>query len=411
MADREYILKNYIPARDRFEKYIIRKSKRQDSQFQKSRLIGGIIDGIVADKVLKASELDLLFRWLSKYKDNWPKCNLSKAYIKNVSVFAKNKEDFEGLRAIANEIQIFKTSLYQNEELIGLIKGFLSDGELNTSEIDFLTDWLTKQDKRWPITEIQDAIRKWKTEGSNESLGLLVEFLDGITSSIKPTETHTTTTHSFISNPPKEAFEIKDKPFELSGCFEAGSKSFIAKEIEDRGGVVTSWYSDGYLVVGKYSDPRWIHGIYGRKIEFALENKIPIISESYLIEAFDRIPRLPPKPPKPPKQKKELTEPLKPEEWRGLAKRAEKLRDCGEISNEVCNEILQMISTCSGLTDIKYEEVKDDSIQIKTTTDGGLGLCITVNNELLERKRAEWQKYLNPENINSQSYTNPQQNP
>ena len=87
MADREYILKNYIPARDRFEKYIIRKSKRQDSQFQKSRLIGGIIDGIVADKVLKASELDLLFRWLSKYKDNWPKCNLSKAYIKNVSVF------------------------------------------------------------------------------------------------------------------------------------------------------------------------------------------------------------------------------------------------------------------------------------------------------------------------------------
>jgi hypothetical protein len=191
MADREYILKNYIPARDRFEKYIIRKSKRQDSQFQKSRLIGGIIDGIVADKVLKASELDLLFRWLSKYKDNWPKCNLSKAYIKNVSVFAKNKEDFEGLRAIANEIQIFKTSLYQNEELIGLIKGFLSDGELNTSEIDFLTNWLTKQDKRWPITEIQDAIRKWNTEGSNESLGLLVEFLDGITSSIKPTETHT----------------------------------------------------------------------------------------------------------------------------------------------------------------------------------------------------------------------------
>ena len=102
---------------------------------------------------------------------------------------------------------------------------------------------------------------------------------------------------------------------------------------------------------------------------------------------------------------------MKAEEWRGLAKRAEKLRDCGEISNEVCNEILQMISTCSGLTDIKYEEVKDNSIQIKTTTDGGLGLCITVNNELLERKRAEWQKYLNPEIINSQSSTNPQQNP
>lgn len=407
MAEREYILKNYIPERDRFEKFIIKKSRRQDSQYQKSRVIGGIIDGIQADKVLKASELDELFQWLSKYKDTWPKCNLTKAFVKNISVFTKKNQNFEALNALSKEIQIFKTSLYQNEELIGLIKGFLSDSELNESEISFLKDWITNQEKRWPIPEIQEAIQKWETEGSKQNLGILVEFLEGITSSIKPTEANTTTTQSFISNPPMESFVIKDKPFELSGCFEVGPKSLVAKEIEKRGGIVTGWYSEGYLVVGKYADPRWIHGIYGRKVEYALENKIPIISEEYLVEAFGRIPKLPPKPPKPPKKKEEPAEPLKPEQWRDLVKRAEDLRNSGEISGEVCNEILAMISRYSGLTDIKFEETQDDSIHIKALNDErGVGLSITINNASLEKKRAEWQKFLNP-----QSATNPKQNP
>jgi len=182
-----------------------------------------------------------------------------------------------------------------------------------------------------------------------------------------------------------------------------GPKSLVAKEIEERGGIVTGWYSEGYLVVGKYADPRWIHGIYGRKVEYALENKIPIISEEYLVEAFGRIPKLPPKPPKPPK-KKEPAEPLKPEQWSDLVKRAEDLRNSGEISGEVCNEILAMISRYSGLTDIKFEETQDDSIQIKALNDEkGVGLSITINNASLEKKRAEWQKFLNP-----QSATNPQ---
>jgi len=397
MADREYILKNYIPARDRFEKYIISKSRRQDSQYQNSRLIGGIIEGIQADKVLKPAEFDELFRWLSKYRDTWPKCKLTKTFIRNISIFNKKNQNFKALQEIAGEIQNFKTSLFQNEELIGLIKGFLSDGELNESEITFFKKWLTNQEKQWPIPEIQEAIQKWETGKDNQNLGILIEFLNGIISGIKPTEASTTTKQSFISNPPKETFAIKDKPFELSGCFEIGPKSLVAKEIEDRGGIITGWYSEGYLVVGKYADPRWIHGIYGRKVEYALENKIPIISEEYLVDAFSRIPKLPPKPPKPPKKKQEPIEPLKPEEWRELVKRAEGLRATGEISTEVCNEILGMISRVSGLTDIKFEEVNDDSIQIKQITDGGIGLSITVNNALLEKKRAEWQKFLNPQ--------------
>ena len=409
-GEREYILKEFIPARDRFEASIIKRSRGSDSQNQNIRTIGGIIDGIMADKIIKPDELNYLFKYLSKYKDSWPKCQLAKVFVRNVSCFSPRNTKEIGLRDIARTVKELKNKLYQNEELIGLIKGFLSDGELNKAEVSFFKKWAAKQENIWPIPEIQEAINDSETLSgtTNNKFSELAALLYGLVDKIKPTETNTNDNASFISNPPQETFSFLDKPFELSGCFEIGPKEYVGKEIVMRGGIVSGWYSEGYLVVGKYADPRWIHGIYGRKVEYALENKIPIISEAYLVEAFKRFPKLPPKASSPKtsnslKKKETEYEPLQPHQWRDLVKRAESLRGSKQISDEVCNEILGMLARLSGLNDISHTKVDDIKACINTSNGGGVSFSVALDLDDLEKKRKEWQIFFNP-----QSSTNPQ---
>lgn len=166
----------------------------------------------------------------------------------------------------------------QVDEIIGLCKGVLADGQVNQNEAEFLLNWLeTNQHAadKWPAKVLYPRIRAMLADGvlDDDEEQELLTLLMGITGSPKVAATgvSASTTLPFDDPAPRVAFS--GEIFCLTGTFACGPRREVEEAILGRGGKCKSapCKKTAFLVVGEVGSRDWLHSTFGRKIEKAVE--------------------------------------------------------------------------------------------------------------------------------------------
>lgn len=182
------------------------------------------------------------------------------------------------------------------DELIGICKGIIADGNLVQSEAEFLLQWMeTNQNAahEWPANILYERIGLYLSDGvlddveKNDLLKLIKQITGGETLEIAQNMTST-----LPLDDPMPHIEFNGRVFCLTGGFTVGSRDNVAKLIEGKGGrcVKAPTLTTDYLVIGIIGSRDWIHSTHGRKIETAVtlresgKTPISIVSEEHWIK-------------------------------------------------------------------------------------------------------------------------------
>jgi hypothetical protein len=189
-------------------------------------------------------------------------------------------------------------------EMLGICKGLLADGELVDCEISFLKEWFQKNQEvvaSFPAREIYARIHRiyedgFVSEDEREDLKHLLASATGVTEKLtmpsvpvgapvpkSPSPVNCSTTLPFDDPEPEIAFT--NQRFSFTGKFVSGTRSWCAEQVIARGGrfdekpIATT----NVLVIGALGSRDWAHTSFGRKIEAALKYKPPlkIVSEQH----------------------------------------------------------------------------------------------------------------------------------
>lgn len=184
----------------------------------------------------------------------------------------------------ANALYTRQAAAFRNEmrqtcaALVGVVQGVLADGALHDKEIEFLDNWLTQAENvslLWPGSVIHAQVKHILADGfvTNEERAhltttlnaLLGGALDDLAGAPK------VTTLAF-----DEGVEVehRERLFCFTGDFVFGPRSICEKAVVARGGSIAGVTKKlHYLVVGGLGSPEWKHGVFGTKIEKAMEHK------------------------------------------------------------------------------------------------------------------------------------------
>ncbi|BEN40808.1 BRCT domain-containing protein [Serratia marcescens] len=288
--------------------YVFNYTQNRDKLF--ANLIS-IIDGIVADGIVKDEEILYLDTWLLEAEQiirNGVIKSLSArvaAILADGVVTSEEREELKHqLYGIQKEIlDIPDVDFYSVESdlhlLNGLCKGLISDRDLSEHEIKYLDWWLTQNGalkNNYPGRELYTLVKDILSDGvitPEESATLhkaLVDFtgcdlesgvVDGLATRL-PVDTDFSP-------------DINGKVFCLTGVFMAGKRSIVEERVKAAGGHVIGNITKklDYLVIGTLSSRDWKFSSHGRKIEKAISYrdeegaKLKIISEENL---FDLLP-------------------------------------------------------------------------------------------------------------------------
>lgn len=183
------------------------------------------------------------------------------------------------------------------DELLGMCKGMLADGTLNTDEINFLKGWLTANNEyldNWPANILSVRICNIFADGivDEKEKSDLFALLDGITGGTKTfyEDMQNNATTLPLCNPAPD-ITFQDKTFCLTGKFFYGTRNQCEKKILEKGGQTQSapTQKTNYLVIGNLGSTDWMHSTFGRKIEAAVkfrEKGVPlsIASEEHWVK-------------------------------------------------------------------------------------------------------------------------------
>jgi hypothetical protein len=180
------------------------------------------------------------------------------------------------------------------DELIGICKGLIADGLVTKREAQFLAQWMETNRgvaSQWPSDVLYGRIHQMLADGifdqdeQAELLSLLRKFT-GVDSSPGEYVNNLSTSLPLTIPPPVISFE--DRFFCLTGKFIYGPRKWCESVIIAKGGraQASPTGQTHYLVVGTLGSSDWMHSVYGRKIEFAVEQRrcgsqIAIVSEQH----------------------------------------------------------------------------------------------------------------------------------
>lgn len=162
--------------------------------------------------------------------------------------------------------------------LVGMVQGILADGELQDREIKFLNHWLADAENvslLWPGSVIHAQIKQVLADGmiTHDERRHLVTTLEALLGGALDdiAETPRVTSLDF-----DEGVEIsfQDRAFCFTGDCVFGPRSICEKAVMARGGSIANVTKKlHYLVVGGLGSPEWKHGVFGTKIEKAVEHR------------------------------------------------------------------------------------------------------------------------------------------
>lgn len=186
------------------------------------------------------------------------------------------------------------------DELIGICRGILADGAVNTSEGAFLLDWLDRHKEfasTFPFNILYPRVRDALVDGvldTDEEKDLLEAIQATIGGEYNSPRGSNSLSTNLPFDVPCPTILYSASTFVLTGTFGYGRRRDVRAAIEDRQGMVLSTVSlkTDYLVVGDVGSRDWIHSSYGRKIQNAVELRqrgamISIVPERHWITSLE----------------------------------------------------------------------------------------------------------------------------
>ena len=180
----------------------------------------------------------------------------------------------------------------QIDELIGLAKGVIADGNVSHGEATYLLAWLeTNRAARavWPakvlyprlIAALADNVLDANEEG--ELLDLILQCVGGNA----PSHGEASMSTTLPITRPEPAIMFAGRSFCFTGKFYSGTRQWCEGQVASRGAQVGAITKDlSYLVIGEIGSRDWIHSTHGRKIERAIDyngrgSSIAIVAERH----------------------------------------------------------------------------------------------------------------------------------
>lgn len=182
------------------------------------------------------------------------------------------------------------------DELIGLCRGILADGEINQAEAGFLLDWLHRHREfsgSFPFNVLYGRVESALSDGmlDAEEQKDLLEKLHSVVGGECWDAVISMATWAPFDNP-SPVIEFPRNDFVLMGNFAIDPRFKMESFISMEGGCVKKsiTQSTRYLVVGTFGSRDWTHSSYGRKIEEAVAMRrerpgsICVVSEECILE-------------------------------------------------------------------------------------------------------------------------------
>ncbi|HEL8054149.1 TPA: BRCT domain-containing protein [Escherichia coli] len=289
------------------ELYIFNYISNRDKLF--ANLVS-IIEGILADGVIREEEILYLDTWLLEANSI-----IQNRVIKSISARVTDiltdgiitTEEKKDIKNILNKVQreildIPDIDFYSNDIdihlLNGLCKGVIADRNLNEEEIRYLNWWLIQNGtlkNNYPGKAIYCLIHDILKDGvitKDESLILHKTLVD-----FTGCDLENGVVDGLATRLPIDAgclVELKGRNYCLTGQFVAGKRAVVEDLIKNAGGNISSGITQklDFLVIGTLSSRDWKFSSHGRKIEKAIKYRdekclnIKIISEEMLFDVL-----------------------------------------------------------------------------------------------------------------------------
>jgi NAD-dependent DNA ligase len=186
----------------------------------------------------------------------------------------------------------------ETDELLGLCKGLIADGEVNQAEAEFLQRWLSANSEakdEWPSSVLRARLKSMLIDGhldaseEGELLKLLLQMTGGNAALLNAANLST----SLPLNSPLPPIQFRGRRMCFTGKSIWGTRNQCHAAVLDRGGeVIVSISRDlHFLVIGVIGSRDWIHTTYGRKIQKAVEYRdkgltLAIVSEEHFVKSL-----------------------------------------------------------------------------------------------------------------------------
>jgi BRCA1-like protein len=259
------------------------------SQLEKSiNSLLGLIEGIAADQLLNAAEVNFLEHWLNDHADvcnSHPYNEMMPCVSAAISAGKLTDEEKANLAWLCEQMcqnSYFDKTTADMQRLQGILGGVVADGAITVAELDSLRDWLADHQALktcWPYDEIDslvtEVLRDRKVDEAEHKM--LKEFFADF---VQILDDRTITSAPILSGgsiaglcavDPEIAFE--GTRFCFTGASARCSRDELAQLVAERGGEVVNNVSRfvDYLVVGAEGNPSWAFACYGRKVQYAVE--------------------------------------------------------------------------------------------------------------------------------------------
>lgn len=167
------------------------------------------------------------------------------------------------------------------DELVGLCRGVLADGNISAGEAGFIKDWIERNAHlatEYPFNYLYRSLHAALVDGvldpdeELDLLGTLAALVGGETNVQDREQVIASLATTLPLCTPVPEIRFSGCVFVVTGTFAYGTRSTVVSAIEDRGGEVRPSVTrkTHYLVIGEIGSQAWKHSSYGRKIEQAV---------------------------------------------------------------------------------------------------------------------------------------------
>lgn len=275
-------------------------------------LLIGLLQGLQADRVINAKEIEELENWCLLHEDlsdRHPFSEIIPLIRKSLNNNVFTKDACQDLlwvcQNVAEDNSYYDYITVSIQVLHGILHGLLADGVLNDKEIDTLAKWMQEHQElsgTYPYDEINSLLTAALADHkiSEDERNMLMAFFSNFVDTSMSQHVHETSMQQLREQYTIEGvcascpeISIDGKQFCFTGTSLHHTREQIAEVVVAHGGIFHNDVSSktNYLVVGNAGNPCWAFACYGRKVEKAMAfrkkgNKILIINENDFWDAL-----------------------------------------------------------------------------------------------------------------------------
>jgi NAD-dependent DNA ligase len=186
-------------------------------------------------------------------------------------------------------------------EMLGLVKGMISDGVVSADEARFLNDWGARHPDvlaHWPAKVIFARLAQHFADGhiDDDERAELRDLLTAVAGGDESICLGFDGATLFPLDAPAPLVCWQEEVYVFTGRFAYGTRKRCEREVTERGGSCDDNVTrrTSFLVIGTFSSRDWVHSSYGRKIQKAVQLRdsgfsLRIIGEDHWANAISAL--------------------------------------------------------------------------------------------------------------------------